>query len=289
MPDKSAVNAGARPAESILPALGKRTLIMGILNRTPDSFYDGGRFFSESAAISRAYEMAGAGCDIIDIGGQSTRPGSRPVSSDEEMERVIPVVEGLARNINIPISVDTYYSQVAEEALKKGAAIINDITGLNGGPLMAGVIARHGAWCVIMHMKGMPWNMQDNPVYDDIIGEMRDYLRASINTGLSAGISPQKIIIDPGIGFGKTLEHNLIILNRLKELKALKKPIMVGVSRKSFIGLITGEEPDSRLFGSAAATAMAIANGANIIRTHDPREMREIALVADAVTTEGRL
>ncbi len=267
----------------------QKTLLMGILNRTHDSFYDGGRFLEKEAAISQVYKMVDEGADIIDIGGQSTRPGSNPVSREEELERVIPIIEEVANNIDAPISIDTYNHVVAEEAIKKGASIVNDITGLKGDPKMADIVAKYDAGIVLMHIKGTPKNMQDNPQYENLIEEIIEYLRDSIKIGMDAGISSDKMIIDPGIGFGKTVEHNLSIIKRLGEFKVLDKPILIGVSRKSFIGAILNADKDRRLFGTAAACAISIANGANIIRVHDCYEMSEVARMAYAILREGNL
>ncbi|MFH1791346.1 MAG: dihydropteroate synthase [Candidatus Omnitrophota bacterium] len=263
---------------------GARTLVMGILNVTPDSFYDGGNFFSRDKAIERVHAMAREGADIIDIGGQSTRPGAERVSAEEEMDRVMPVVDAVAREIGIPVSVDTFYAAVASEALRKGASIINDITGLRGDPGMAGTIASYNACAIIMHMKGTPKDMQDDPLYGDVVSEVKGFLSESVRMAENAGIAPDSIVIDPGIGFGKTFEHNVILLSRLAELKALGKYVMVGVSRKSFIGHITGRQAGDRLTGTAAACACAVMNGAGIIRVHDVKEMRGAAGVADAIT-----
>ena len=215
-----------------------KTYIMGILNITPDSFYDGGRFFSKEQALRRISAMIEEGADIIDIGGQSTRPGSESISSQEEMDRVLPIIEAIVSEIHIPISIDTFNHCVAAEALEKGASIVNDVTGLRGDSEMPDVIAHYGAGTILMHIKGTPKNMQDNPVYDDVLGDILGYLKDSVGRGISAGISPDSIAIDPGIGFGKTLEHNLVILRHLNAFKALGKPILIGVSRKSFIGKI---------------------------------------------------
>lgn len=268
--------------------LTKRTFIVGILNVTPDSFYDGGKFLDENQAVSHVYKMINEGADIIDIGGQSTKPGSSSISEEEELNRVIPVIDKIANKINVPISVDTYNHKVAFEALKRGAAIINDITGLRGDEKMASVIAKHNAAVIIMHMKGTPKNMQDSPTYINLIEEIMSYLEGSIDIARKAGISSEKIIIDPGIGFGKTVEHNLKILKRLKEFKILNKPILIGPSRKSFIGKVLNlPKPEMRLFGTAAACAIAITNGANLIRVHDVREMKEVMDFVDAALRQG--
>ncbi|MCK4463498.1 MAG: dihydropteroate synthase [Candidatus Omnitrophica bacterium] len=270
-------------------SLLQKTYVMGILNRTPDSFYDGGRFLEKEAAVSHVYKMVDEGADIIDIGGQSTRPWSSRISQEEEMERVIPIIEEVANNIDAPISIDTHNHVVAEEAIKKGALLVNDITGLKGDPGMAGVIAEYNAGVVLMHIKGTPKNMQDNPQYENLIEEIIAYLGDSIKIGIDAGISPDKMIIDPGIGFGKTPEHNLSIIKRLGEFRVLDKPILIGVSRKSFIGTVLNANLDGRLFGTAAACAISIASGANIIRVHDVKEMFEVARMTDAILREGNL
>lgn len=268
-------------------SLGERTCIMGVLNITPDSFSDGGKYLDKEKAVQRAMEMARGGADIIDIGGESSRPGAVSISAAEEIERVIPVVEALIGKIEVPISVDTRKSEVAKEALSKGASFINDITALRADGDMAKVIADFDAGCILMHMKGDPGNMQDAPHYDDVIGEISAYLAESIKLAEDSGIDPGKIIIDPGIGFGKTLEHNLLILKNLERFKELDKPIMVGTSRKSFIGKLTGKEADERIFGTAASIAAAILNGADIVRVHDVPQMREVSTIADSVKRAG--
>jgi len=263
--------------------IGARTFIMGILNRTPDSFSDGGKFFEFEDALGHAMRMAQDGADIIDIGGESTRPGSSPVTASEEIERVVPLISELAGRIDVPISVDTSKSEVALEALKCGASIINDITGLRGDSKMAEVAARFDVPVVLMHIKGTPREMQRDPTYNDLIPEILGSLKGSIELAESAGVDPGKIIVDPGIGFGKTLEHNLAIIKGLEEFKALEKPILIGTSRKSFIGAILSNEADDRLMGTAASVALAIANGADMVRVHDIKEIREVARVADAI------
>jgi len=268
----------------------KRTCLMGILNVTPDSFSDGGRFFDKEAAIRRAYEMVEEGADIIDIGGESTRPGSEPVPLEEEISRTIPVIEALAKNFKVPISIDTYKADVAKRALDAGAAIVNDISGLRFDREMPKVVSQYKVPVVIMHIKGTPKNMQADPQYDALIPEITDYLRASIMLAVKLGIPEDKIIVDPGIGFGKTFDHNLEIIKNLREFTLLEKPVLVGVSRKAFIGKILGDVPASeRLEGTAAAVAISILNGANIVRVHDVKEMKRVALVADACLQSPRL
>ncbi|MBI4844807.1 MAG: dihydropteroate synthase [Nitrospirae bacterium] len=261
---------------------------MGILNVTPDSFSDGGLFFKKEDAVEQALKMEEDGADIIDIGGESTRPGSEKVSAKEEIKRVIPVINAVAKKIKIPISIDTYKSDVARAALDAGASIVNDISGLRFDKKMAGLVARHRIPVVVMHIKGTPESMQKSPFYEALIPEIIDYLTESIQIARGAGISDDKIIIDPGIGFGKTAEHNLEIIRRLNEFRGFQKPILIGPSRKSFIGSILGGLPPSeRIEGTASAVAIAIFNGADIIRVHDVKEMRRVAAVADAVKGEG--
>jgi dihydropteroate synthase len=265
----------------------KKTYIMGILNITPDSFADGGLYFDESAAIERAYQIVEEGADIIDIGGESTRPGSEPISIDEELRRTIPVIEAISKHIKIPISIDTYKSEVAKRALDAGASMVNDVSGLRFDPKMPKVVSEYKVPVVIMHIKGKPRNMQENPVYEALIPEIMDYLRIGIATARGAGISEDKIIIDPGIGFGKTSDHNLEIINNLREFTLLEKPILIGPSRKVFIGKILGDAPvTERLEGTAAAVAISIMNDANIIRVHDIKEMIRVVKVADAVKSK---
>jgi len=260
---------------------------MGILNITPDSFSDGGLHFNKSAAVDRAMMMVDEGADIIDIGGESSRPGAEPVSREEELMRTVPVIETLAEKINVPISIDTYKSEVAEKALSAGAAIVNDISGMRFDAQMAAVVSRHKVPVVIMHMRGNPKNMQANPVYEALVTEIMDYFRMSIRAAVKFGIAEEMIILDPGIGFGKTPEHNLEILNNLQEFARLGKPLMVGPSRKAFIGKILSDAPTSeRVEGTAATVAVSIMKGANIVRVHDVREMAKVAKVADAIKRE---
>ena len=262
----------------------KKTCLMGILNVTPDSFSDGGQYFDRTLAIKRAHEMVEEGADIIDIGGESTRPGSEPVPLEEEIARTIPVIEEISKKIKVPISIDTYKAEVAKRALDAGASIVNDISGLRFDSEMPKVVSQYKVPVVIMHIKGTPKNMQANPIYEALIPEIMDYLRESIRLAMKSGIAEDKIIIDPGIGFGKTYDHNLEIIKNLHEFTLLEKPLLVGVSRKAFIGKILGDAPASeRLEGTAAAVAISILNGANIIRVHDVKEMKKVAMVADAV------
>jgi dihydropteroate synthase len=262
----------------------RRTYLMGILNVTPDSFSDGGRYFKKNDALTQALRMEEEGADVIDIGGESTRPGAMKVSAKEEIKRVTPVIEELAKRVKVPISVDTYKSEVADASIKAGASMINDISGLRFDPAMAEVAAEHEVPVVIMHIKGTPKNMQRNPLYTSLISEITDYLREGIIKAKKAGVAEDRIIIDPGIGFGKTLDHNLEIIRRLSEFEGLEKPILLGHSRKSFIGKVLDDvQTGDRVDGTAAVTAIGIVNGANIVRVHDVKEMVSVARIADAI------
>jgi len=268
---------------------GRRPLIMGVLNVTPDSFYDGGRYALVEDAIRRGMDLAEAGADVIDVGGESTRPGADALSAEEEKRRILRVIEELAKRLpeNIPISVDTYKVDVAEAAVSAGARMINDIYGLKKEPALAELAAHHRLPLVLMHIKGEPRTMQKNPRYDNLMGEIVDSLRRSVATALRFGVAPETVIIDPGIGFGKSWEDNLRILNRLVQLKTFGLPILVGVSRKSFIGAVLGKEtPDERLYGTLGACAAALLAGASAFRVHDPYEVRETLLVAAAIKQE---
>jgi len=259
----------------------RRTYIMGILNVTPDSFSDGGRYFTLDSAVRRAMEMVEEGADIIDVGGESTRPGSEPVPVEEELRRVIPVIKELVKRVDVPISIDTYKSEVARQALDNGAVIVNDISGLRFDEKMADVIASYDASVVLMHIKGTPKTMQANPEYEDVISEIYDYLSKSIEIARGSGI--EQIIVDPGIGFGKRLIDNLEIIRRLREFKSLGYPVLIGVSRKSFIGNVLNLPVDQRLEGTAGAVAVAVWNGANIVRVHDVKEMARVVKIVDAI------
>lgn len=263
--------------------LGQRTLTMGILNVTSDSFSDGGLFVEVEAAVEHAERMASEGADIIDIGGESSRPGADPVPAEVEIDRVLPVIEKLAKTTETAISIDTYKSSVARHALDMGACIVNDISALRGDPDMASVVAEAGVPVVLMHVKGTPKDMQIDPHYDSLISEIISFLRTRIQAAVDAGISSNQIIIDPGIGFGKTVAHNLEIIRRLWEFKSLGKPILIGTSRKSFIGKVLDLPADDRLEGTAAAVATAITNGADIVRVHDVKEMSRVARMTDAI------
>lgn len=258
------------------------TLIMGILNVTPDSFSDGGRFLDPAAAIAEGEAMVAAGADLVDVGGESTRPGADPVSPTEELARVLPVVAALVA-LGIVVSVDTAKAEVAEAVLAAGAHVINDVTAL-ADPSMAATVARHQAGLVVMHMQGTPRTMQAEPTYDDVVGEVRDYLVAAAERAIAAGVPPAAIVIDPGIGFGKTLEHNLRLLAATDVLAATGFPVMVGASRKAFLGtLLEQADPTDRDIGTGAVTALTIARGAAITRVHNVRHIREVCSVADAI------
>lgn len=263
--------------------LAKRTYLMGILNITPDSFSDGGRFFDFDQAIARAKQMVKEGADIIDVGGESTRPGAGKVNLKEEIRRTIPVIKKLAQEINKPISIDTYKSEVARKALKAGATIINDISALRMDKQMAGLVAKTKVPLILMHMQGTPKNMQKNPRYKDVVGEIIQFLRQQAEVAVAAGVKKENIIVDPGIGFGKTVEHNLEIVKRLSEFKSLDYPICLGTSRKSFIGLTLNLPVEERLEGTTATVAVGILNGASIIRAHDVLEMKQVARMVDAI------
>lgn len=269
--------------KDLIPENGKRTYVAGILNITPDSFSDGGRFADIDSAVNHALQMARDGADIIDIGGESTRPGADPVTADDELKRVLPVIEKLKNGLNIPISIDTRKSSVAETAIRCGASIINDISGLKGDQKMARVAARYGVPVVVMHMKGHPQTMQDDPRYDDLITEIVKSLKESIDIAKKAGVDEENIIIDPGIGFGKTLEHNIAIIRELGRFKELGRPIMIGLSRKSFIGRILNRDASGRLMGTAAAVALSILNGADIVRVHDVKDIRDVTKITDSI------
>lgn len=261
---------------------------MGIINTTPDSFSDGGLHFSRSAAVDACLRMVDDGADIIDVGGESTRPGSDPVSLEEELRRTLPVIESISSKVNVPISIDTYKAEVAKRALDAGASMVNDISGLAFDPGMPEIVCRYGVPVAIMHIKGSPKDMQKDPSYTALIPEIMEYFRSRIAFAVKAGISEDRIIIDPGIGFGKTFNHNLQILHNLSEFTCLRRPVLVGPSRKAFIGKILDDAPATgRLEGTAAAVAISIMQGANIVRVHDVKEMAKVAKVADAIKMES--
>jgi len=264
----------------------RRPLIMGVLNITPDSFSDGGAFFDPDKAVEQALRMEAEGADLIDVGGESTRPGAEPVSVEEEIRRVVPVVERLAKRLAVPISVDTTKSEVARRAVEAGASIINDVSGLKRDPKMLAIAASSRSGLVIMHAKGTPQTMQRRPRYHDLIGEIHQFLSEQIKAAIAHRIPGNRIAADPGIGFGKTANHNLKILHRLGEFADLGVPLLVGPSRKSFIGRILDLPPSERLEGTAAAAAIAVLQGARIIRVHDIEPLVRVVRVAEAIREE---
>jgi dihydropteroate synthase len=263
--------------------LGKRTLVMGILNITPDSFSDGGLYFEKEKAVAHGVRMFEEGADLLDVGGESTRPGSKPLGLEEELRRVIPVVESLAKVVDVPISIDTYKSPVAQRAIEAGAEIINDISGLNFDPAIVQVAVKEKVPLILMHMRGIPETMQKDVRYDSLFSEILNYLKESIIRAESGGVDPQQIIIDPGIGFGKTVEDNLKIIKNLTEFRVLGKPILLGTSRKTFIGKILNAGTGERLEGTLSSIAIAAFNGAHIIRCHEVLQAKRTTAIADAV------
>lgn len=268
--------------------LGKRTLLMGALNVTPDSFSDGGLYYDRDAAIARGVQMEEEGADIIDVGGESTRPGSEPVPAAEEMRRVLPVIAGLRRRLRIPISVDTYKADVAEAAVRAGAEIINDISGLRFDPDLAEVAKRLGTPLVLMHIRGQPRTMQQRGFAKDVLRDVLSGLRASLRSARAAKLSRSHLVVDPGIGFGKSAEQNLELLAHLEKLAGLGCPVLVGPSRKSFIGKVLDPEGPGlpaaeRIWGTAAAVTTAILHGAHILRVHDVKPIAQVARLADAI------
>lgn len=266
--------------------LGECTAVMGVINVTPDSFFGRSRKTAPEHAVASALEMVEAGASIIDLGGESTRPGARPVPANEEIRRLSSVLTELRRLTNALISIDTSKSEVAEVALDLGADIVNDVTSLRGDPRMAEIVARSRSGLVLMHMKDDPETMQRNPVYGDVVGEIRDFLSDAVARAERAGITSDSILVDPGIGFGKTAAHNLQILNRLDRLALLGKPILVGTSRKTFIGKVLDLPPEDRLHGTAATVAAAVLRGAHVVRVHDVTEMIQVCRVVDAIKSE---
>ena len=262
---------------------GEETGIMGIINVTPDSFSDGGKYANVEAAVMRAKQMVADGADIIDIGGESSRPGAEPITANEECRRVIPVVQALAEQFQIPISVDTYKAKVAREALSAGACVINDITALHGDPNMCQIVADAQAGVILMHMQGVPATMQKTPTYQNVVAEVHAWLTEVASQAVDRGIDSSRIMIDPGIGFGKTFDHNLEILRHLMQFRGIGYPMLVGVSRKKFIGRILDLPVHQREEGTAATAAWSIINGANVVRVHDVAKMKQVAQVIDTI------
>lgn len=265
-------------------ALKERPLLMGIVNVTPDSFFDGGRFFDERSAVAHALRLVDEGADLLDIGAESTRPGSNPVDTEEESRRLIPVVAAVAKRVSVPISVDTSKASVAEAAIDAGAVIVNDVTALRGDSRMVSVVAGSGAALVLMHMQGIPRTMQQAPHYEDVVEEVQSFFTERIRFALESGVMKNRIMLDPGIGFGKVLVHNLDLLSHLDKFKKLGFPLLVGLSRKAFIGQLLDHPGQDRLWGTAGALALAVAQGANILRVHDVAVMRDVVKVASAIS-----
>lgn len=262
---------------------------MGIVNVTPDSFYDGGNYSTTDAAVTQGKKLVEEGADILDIGGESTRPGSVPVSIQKELDRVIPVIEKLSTLVDIPLSIDTTKAIVAETALRTGADIINDISGLQFDPYMKEVVVKFKCPVIMMHIRGIPQTMQSQPSYDDVIREIHQYFENRIEDAICAGISHEQLLIDPGIGFGKRLQDNYMILKHLSAFTDLGYPIVIGPSRKSFIGTVLNLPVEERLEGTAAAVAAAILSGARIVRVHDVKAMVRVARICDAIKRAGEL
>ena len=261
-------------------------VVMGVVNVTPDSFSDGGEWLDPAAAIAHGHELVAQGAQILDIGGESTRPGAEPVSAQEELRRVLPVLRGLA-GVAARLSIDTSKAAVAAAALDAGATIVNDVTALRGDPAMASLVAERDCDVCLMHMLGEPRTMQRDPRYDDVVHDVRDFLAARVQHALDRGIEAERIWLDPGIGFGKTIDHNLELLARLDEIVALGRPVVVGTSRKSFLGTITGRAADDRVAGTIATNVLALARGASVFRVHDVAQAHDALLVA-AATLRGR-
>lgn len=299
--DSLAAAPGTGPATSPLPILRKprpaarfedlptgRTLVMGILNVTPDSFSDGGKHPTADTAIAAGLRMLYAGADIIDVGGESTRPGAEAVAPAEQIRRVVPAIEGLvAAGVRAQISIDTTRLPVAEAAVAAGAGYVNDVSAFRQDPELAGFVADRGLDCCLMHMRGEPRSMQADPVYDDVVSDVKAFLEQRLAAAVAAGVREERIMLDPGIGFGKTVAHNLELLRRLGELVALGRPLVIGTSRKSFLGAITGRDVGERLAGTIATNVLALERGASVFRVHDVRPVAD-ALAVAAATVRGR-
>ncbi|MCX6695336.1 MAG: dihydropteroate synthase [Candidatus Altiarchaeota archaeon] len=262
--------------------VGERVLVMGIVNVTPDSFSDAGKFASTEKAVEHALRMAEDGADIIDVGGESTRPGSEPVSVDQEISRVVPVIREISRKAGVPISIDSCKPEVVEKALQAGASMINDVNGLRGEG-MAELAARYDVPVCIMHMQGTPKEMQKNPSYDDVVKDVKSFLKKQADYAVKKGVSRNKIIVDPGIGFGKTTEHNIELIRKIREFKKLGYPVLIGPSRKAFIGNILNAPVGERLAGTIAASVVCAVNGADVIRVHDVKEVVQALRLAETI------
>jgi dihydropteroate synthase len=289
-PDAASAPATAVAGPRVLrtragPLVLDAVVTIGILNATPDSFSDGGVHLDPGRAAATALAMVAAGAGALDLGAESTRPGATPVTAPEERNRLLPVLRAVRAAVRVPLSIDTMKAEVAAAALDEGADIVNDVSAGRFDPAMLALCARTGVPLVLMHMQGTPVTMQHSPSYTDVVAEVRDFLAGRARAALAAGVSPDAVVVDPGIGFGKTVAHNCLLLRRLDSLAALGYPVLVGVSRKGFIGqLLGGRTSDGRLLGTAAATALAIAGGARLIRTHDVEAMHDVVRVAQAVT-----
>ncbi len=276
----------ARHAKDRLIEFLDRPLLMGVVNVTPDSFFDGGRFLDVESAVAHAVRMVEEGADLLDVGAESTRPGADIVNEEEECRRAIPVVAAIARAVTVPISIDTSKAVVAREALDAGAVLVNDVTALRGDPAMADVVARAGAGIVLMHMRGTPRTMQQAPHYNDVVGEISEFFEERIRFAMAHGIVRRQIILDPGIGFGKLLVHNLTLLARLRAFEPFECPLLVGVSQKAFLGQLVDRPVQERQWSTAAAVAMAVDRGAGILRVHDVKAMKDVVQVAVAISRE---
>lgn len=276
----------ARHAKDRLIEFLDRPLLMGVVNVTPDSFFDGGRFLDVESAVAHAVRMVEEGADLLDVGAESTRPGADIVNEEEECRRAIPVVAAIARAVTVPISIDTSKAVVAREALDAGAVLVNDVTALRGDPAMVDVVARAGAGIVLMHMRGTPRTMQQAPHYNDVVGEISEFFEERIRFAMAHGIVRRQIILDPGIGFGKLLVHNLTLLARLRAFEPFKCPLLVGVSQKAFLGQLVDRPVQERQWSTAAAVAMAVDRGAGILRVHDVKAMKDVVQVAVAISRE---
>jgi dihydropteroate synthase len=280
-PEKS-----TRHAKSLMNEFPDRPLLMGVVNVTPDSFFDGGRFLDVDSAVAHAVRLVEEGADLLDIGAESTRPGADIVNEAEECRRAIPVVAAIARTVTVPISIDTSKSNVAREALGAGAVLVNDVTALRGDHAMVDVVARAGAGIVLMHMRGTPRTMQQDPYYDDVVGEISEFFEERIRFAVTHGIDRRQIILDPGIGFGKLLVHNLTLVAQLRSFEQFECPLLVGVSQKAFLGQLVNRPVQERQWATAAAVAMAVDRGARILRVHDVKTMKDVVQVAAAISRE---
>ena len=283
------LSALTRQAKDRLIEFTDRPLIMGVVNVTPDSFFDGGRYFDTAAAVAHAVQLVEEGADLLDVGAESTRPGADIVNEAEERRRAIPVVTAVAKAVTVPISIDTSKAAVARAALDAGAVLVNDVTALQGDPAMVDVVARTGAGIVLMHMYGTPRTMQQDPRYDDVVAEISDFFEERIRFAMAQGIERRQIILDPGIGFGKLLLHNLTLLAQLCRFEQFECPLLIGVSQKAFLGQLVDRPVQERQWGTAAAVAMAVDRGAGILRVHDVRAMKDVVRVATAISRQTAL